>query len=249
MIIPYCPCGRTDRKGADACRPLPNFYTLGVVMNKMNLPNKLTLLRIILVPAVMATILIEFPFHFLAAGVLFGIASITDALDGKIARRDNLITDFGKFADPLADKILVISVLVCFVKFGLCGAVPLVIIIFREFAVTSVRLVAAASGKVIAANMWGKVKTVSQIVAICAIFTMQTALDIISINMLGHTVTVDELNPFLVGTASNINVHTVYNISNTFNIIGQCLIWITAVITVISGVKYLIDNKDVISDM
>ena len=218
-------------------------------MNKMNLPNKLTLLRIILVPAVMATILIEFPFHFAAAGLLFVIASITDALDGRIARRDNLITDFGKFADPLADKILVISVLVCFVKYGLCCAVPLVIIIFREFAVTSVRLVAAASGKVIAANMWGKVKTVCQIVAICAIFAMQTALDVISLNLLGHTVSIGELNPLLVATSSNMNIHTVYGISNTFNIIGQCLIWITAVVTVISGVKYLIDNKSVISDM
>ena len=135
-------------------------------MKKMNLPNKLTLLRIILVPAVIAAILIDFPFHFLVAGILFGIAAITDALDGKIARRDNLITDFGKFADPLADKILVISVLVCFVKLNLCGAVPLIIIIFREFTVTSVRLVAAAKGNVIAANMWGKVKTVTQIIAI-----------------------------------------------------------------------------------
>ena len=121
-------------------------------MKKMNLPNKLTLLRIILVPFVIASILNYFPFHFLVAGILFSIASITDALDGKIARRDNLITDFGKFADPLADKILVISVLVCFVKLGLCGAVPLIIIIFREFTVTSVRLVAAAKGKVISAK-------------------------------------------------------------------------------------------------
>ena len=113
-------------------------------MKKMNLPNKLTILRIVLVPFVIAAMLIEFPFHFAVAGLLFGIAAITDAFDGKIARRDNLITDFGKFADPLADKILVISALVCFVKFGLCGAVPLIIIIFREFTVTSVRLVAAS---------------------------------------------------------------------------------------------------------
>ena len=218
-------------------------------MNKMNLPNKLTMLRIILVPFVIAAILIEFPFHFLVAGILFGVASITDALDGRIARRDNLITDFGKFADPLADKILVISVLVCFVKLGLCGAVPLIIIIFREFAVTSVRLVAAAKGKVIAANMWGKVKTVSQIIAICAIFTMMTALDIISINMLGHTMSLDWLNPLLIATSSNSAMHDVYNIFSIFNIIGQSLLWITAIITVISGVKYLKDNKNVISDM
>ena len=88
-------------------------------MKNMNVPNRLTVLRILLVPAVIAAILIPFPFHMTVAGVLFGAAAITDAFDGKIARRDNLITDFGKFADPLADKILVISVLVCFVKLGL----------------------------------------------------------------------------------------------------------------------------------
>ena len=213
-------------------------------MKKMNLPNKLTMLRILLVPAVIACILIDFPFHLLAAAVLFGIASITDALDGKIARRDNLITDFGKFADPLADKILVISVLVCFVRLGLCGAVPLIIIIFREFAVTSVRLVAAAKGKVIAANMWGKVKTVSQIAAICAIFLMQTALDIISLAMVGWVVPFGHLQSY--NWTAYWTLDTIYNV---FNIIGQVLIWIVAVVTVISGVKYLMDNKEVISDM
>ncbi len=218
-------------------------------MKKMNLPNKLTLLRIALVPAVIACILIDFPFHFLAAGVLFGIASITDALDGKIARRDNLITDFGKFADPLADKILVISVLVCFVKLGLCGAVPLIIIIFREFTVTSVRLVAAAKGKVIAANMWGKVKTVSQIVAICAIFAMQTAMDIISISVIGHTVPSGIFTTGMYTALSDTRYFMLSGCFNVFNIIGQVMLWIVAVITVISGVKYLMDNKEVISDM
>ena len=213
-------------------------------MKKINLPNKLTLLRIILVPFVIAAILIQFPFHYLVAGLLFGIASITDALDGKIARRDNLITDFGKFADPLADKILVISVLVCFVKFGLCGAVPLIIIIFREFAVTSVRLVASAKGKVIAANMWGKVKTVSQIVAIVTIFVLQTALDIISLAMVGWIVPNGDLDLY-----NWTAYHTLGTISDVFNIIGQVLLWIVAIITVISGVKYLVDNKEVISDM
>ena len=218
-------------------------------MKKMNLPNKLTLLRILLVPAVIAVILIDFPFHFTVAGVLFGIAAITDALDGKIARRDNLITDFGKFADPLADKILVISVLVCFVKLGLCGAIPLIIIIFREFTVTSVRLVAAAKGKVIAANMWGKVKTVTQIVAIVAIFLMQTTMDIISLSLIGKVLPMSEYNVVKIMFNSNSLYHDLYNIFNIFDIIGQALLWIVAIITVISGVKYLVDNKEVISDM
>jgi CDP-diacylglycerol--glycerol-3-phosphate 3-phosphatidyltransferase len=217
-------------------------------MKQMNLPNKLTILRILLVPFVMAAILIEFPFHFLIAGLLFGAASITDAFDGKIARRNNLITDFGKFADPLADKILVISVLVCFVKLGLCGAIPLCIIIFREFAVTSVRLVAAANGKVIAANMWGKVKTVSQIVAIVAIFVMQLAVEIISRVCVGWEVPLSQLTGDMI-PYSYTGYLSVFQAFGIFNIIGQSLIWITAVITVISGVKYLADNKDVISDM
>lgn len=218
-------------------------------MKKMNLPNKLTLLRIALVPFVIAAVLIEFPFHFTVAGLLFGAAAITDAFDGKIARRDNLITDFGKFADPLADKILVISVLVCFVKLGLCGAIPLIIIIFREFAVTSVRLVASAKGKVIAANMWGKVKTVSQIVAIVTIFVMQTAMDIISLAVIGTTQTINDYNIFKVAINSNSLYHDMYGIFCIFNYIGQALLWIVAIITVISGVKYLVDNKEVISDM
>ncbi|WP_407385827.1 CDP-diacylglycerol--glycerol-3-phosphate 3-phosphatidyltransferase [Ruminococcus sp.] len=218
-------------------------------MKKINLPNKLTLLRIILVPFVIIAILIQFPFHFLVAGILFGIASVTDALDGRIARRDNLITDFGKFADPLADKILVISVLVCFVKFGLCGAVPLIIIIFREFTVTSVRLVASSKGKVIAANMWGKVKTVSQIAAIVAIFVMQTAMDVISLCLIGKVLSMSEYNIMKISLNSNSLYYDLFNIFNIFNVIGQVLLWIVAVITVISGVKYLVDNKEIISDM
>lgn len=217
-------------------------------MKKMNLPNKLTMLRILLVPAVVAAILIEFPFHYLLAGLLFGAAAITDAFDGKIARRDNLITDFGKFADPLADKILVISVLVCFVKLGLCGAIPLIIIIFREFAVTSVRLVASAKGKVIAANMWGKVKTVTQIVAIVTIFVMQTAMDIVSLVLMGHVVPLRMVSDAVI-VMDDTRYMILHSVFSVFNIIGQVLLWVVAIITVISGVKYLVDNKEVISDM
>jgi len=198
-------------------------------MKKMNLPNRLTVIRILLVPFIMAAILIKFPFHDMVAGLLFGAAAITDLFDGKIARRDNLITDFGKFADPLADKILVISVLVCFTAIGRCGAVPLCIIIFREFAVTSVRLVAASNGKVIAANMWGKVKTVSQIIAIVAIFVLQLIRDLLAL------IPISEAALAAIG--------------GTFNIIGHVLIWITAGFTIVSGAKYLIDNKEIINDM
>ncbi len=135
----------------------------------MNLPNKLTVLRIILVPLMVAFLLCDFQYHFWFAGIVFGVASITDFFDGQIARKQNLITNFGKFADPLADKILVISAFICFVDLHLVSSVPVIIIVFREFMVTSVRLIAAKSDKVIPANIFGKLKTVSQILAIVVV--------------------------------------------------------------------------------
>ena len=116
----------------------------------MNLPNKLTVLRIILVPFMIAALLIPFPHHVLVAGLIFGAASITDMLDGKIARKRNLITAFGKFADPLADKILVIASLICFVSLGWCDPILPIVVLFREFAVSGMRLLAVEQGQVIA---------------------------------------------------------------------------------------------------
>ena len=125
----------------------------------MNLPNKLTLSRIILVPFFVASLLINFPFHTAVALVIFVVATFTDMFDGKIARSRGLVTDFGKFADPLADKILVLSALLCFVQTGWCDCIAVIIVLFREFSVTSIRLVAASKGKVVAANIFGKIKT------------------------------------------------------------------------------------------
>ncbi|HIY27996.1 MAG TPA: CDP-diacylglycerol--glycerol-3-phosphate 3-phosphatidyltransferase [Firmicutes bacterium] len=150
----------------------------------MNLPNKLTVLRMVLVPFFVLALLWPFPHHYLVALILFGAASYTDHLDGKLARKNNQITDFGKFMDPLADKILVISALVCFVSLGLCDVWLVLLIIAREFMVTSVRLVAAGKGKVIAANNWGKLKTVSQIVAICVILFTQYLQELGSLGVL-----------------------------------------------------------------
>ena len=196
----------------------------------MNLPNKLTVLRIILVPFMVAAMLIEFPFHYLVAGLIFGVASITDYFDGKIARSRNLITDFGKFADPIADKILVISALVCFLARGLCDPIIIIIVLFREFVVTSIRLSAASSGKVVAANMWGKVKTVTQMIAIIDVFVFQVALEVYTVF------------PYAPELAIQM-------MENIFFVVGEVLLWISVVFTVISGVKYVIDNKDAISDM
>ena len=140
----------------------------------MNLPNKLTILRIIMVPFFVFFLLAEFvPHRYLFALILFCAASYTDHLDGKIARRDNLITNFGKLMDPLADKILVVSALICMVRLDLASTVCVLLIMVREFAITSIRLLAVEQGRVIAANNWGKLKTVSQMVAIIAILLMQ----------------------------------------------------------------------------
>lgn len=157
---------------------------------KMNLPNKLTVLRLILVPAILVSLLV--PYSILSnavALVIFSVASITDYFDGKIARRDNLITDFGKFLDPLADKFMVIAAI-----FGLvCRAfgeqdtwtfwifmTMLIVTIFRELAVASIRLIASTKANVVvAANMLGKIKTVSQIVCIILALVEPVAHDII----------------------------------------------------------------------
>lgn len=152
---------------------------------KMNLPNKLTVLRLIMVPIFMVVMLVPAFAHLapltesiltLVGAALFIAAAITDMLDGKIARRDGLVTDFGKFLDPLADKFMVIGALLCvlYTSFANNGGwlsilyfFALIIVIFRELAVTSIRLIASSSkGVVIAANMLGKLKTVMQIVAI-----------------------------------------------------------------------------------
>lgn len=194
----------------------------------MNLPNKLTILRILLVPLVVAAMLIEFPFHFVVSSLLFLTASVTDFFDGMIARKNNLVTNFGKFADPIADKILVISALICLLSLGLCDPVIIIIVLFREFVVTSVRLSAAANGKVVAANIWGKFKTLSQLFAIAVVFSLQMVLEFIT----------------FFGSAKDAAA-----LFDTFYIIGEIAMWISTVFTILSGLKYVLDNKDSITDI
>ncbi len=129
----------------------------------MNLPNKLTMLRVIAVPVF---IVLYLKGMNIAAFAVFILASLTDMLDGKIARKYNLITDFGKIMDPLADKVLVYSAFCLFIEKGVMPAWMLVVILAREFIVSGVRTVAAAGGKVIAAAMSGKIKTVLQMIAV-----------------------------------------------------------------------------------
>ena len=133
----------------------------------MNLPNKLTILRVILIPFFVFFLLTEFvPYHDLIALVIFIVASLTDMADGKIARKYNLVTNFGKFMDPLADKLLVCSAMICLIPLGQLAAWIVVIIIAREFIISGFRLIASDNGVVIAASYWGKFKTTFQMLMI-----------------------------------------------------------------------------------
>lgn len=135
-------------------------------------PNILCVIRVILIPFVLLFMLgipssvMSENIRFLIAGIIFGVAIITDVIDGKIARKYDAVTNFGKFLDPIADKLLVLSVLMALVDRGLLSAIPVIIIMAREFMVTGLRLGAMDKGTVVAANIWGKIKTVSQGIAI-----------------------------------------------------------------------------------
>ena len=133
----------------------------------MNLPNKLTLLRIIMIPVFVVLLYLDFPFNNLVALAVFILASITDTLDGYIARKYNLITDFGKFMDPIADKLLVTAAMLVVVDWHMMPAWVVIVVVAREFIVSALRLVAANNGRVIAAGWSGKVKTASTMVCIC----------------------------------------------------------------------------------
>ena len=136
--------------------------------------------------------------------MIFGVASITDFLDGYIARKHGLVTTFGKFLDPLADKVLVVSALCCFTEKGLMSAIPLIIIVAREFMVSGLRLVTANEGVVVAAGIWGKLKTAFTMVAIVVILVFCCA-----------------------------------GLTEKFAIVSDILIWISTILTIISGCVYL----------
>ena len=136
---------------------------------KMNLPNQLTIIRILLIPVFLLFLFITGGiFRFLPL-IIFIVAAVTDTIDGHIARRDNLITDFGKFMDPLADKLLTASAFIAFVEIGYLSSWIVILIISREFLISGFRTIAASKNVTIAANMWGKVKTVFQMVLIVVI--------------------------------------------------------------------------------
>jgi len=148
----------------------------------MNLPNKITTARVFMIPIYLIFMLVpQIPYGRYIAGVIFTLAAITDALDGYIARKNNLVTNFGKFMDPLADKLLVCSALICFVEFNQIPSWIAILIIAREFIVSGFRTIASDNGVVLAAGWWGKVKTNVQIV-MCVMLTVN--LDYSFINIL-----------------------------------------------------------------
>ncbi|MBR5387208.1 MAG: CDP-diacylglycerol--glycerol-3-phosphate 3-phosphatidyltransferase [Clostridiales bacterium] len=205
----------------------------------MNLPNKLSLLRIILIPVTMLFMLPISIYGFepegwnafinnhgmLIAGIVFIIASLTDFFDGQIARRCNLITDLGKFLDSLADKMLVIAVLIAFVAIGRISPWLLAVIVLREFMVTGIRLVASKEGVVMAAKMIGKIKTTTQMIAIIYLMFEPTIMKI----------TGDDY-------AASLNSPCVVSV------IGDVLFIVCVIMTIVSGMDYLIKNKGYLKD-
>ncbi|MBQ1705202.1 MAG: CDP-diacylglycerol--glycerol-3-phosphate 3-phosphatidyltransferase [Clostridia bacterium] len=178
----------------------------------MTIPNILTCIRVLLIPVFMILAYRHTPGCDLAALIVYVVACITDFVDGKLARAWNQVTNFGKFMDPVADKLLVMAALLIFVEDGTIAAWMAAVILGREFLVSSLRMVAAADGRVIAANYWGKAKTT---------ITMITLIFLLL-----------RLDPVMLGPVS----------------LQTALIWLTVIITAISGATYIIDNFDVVKD-
>ena len=181
----------------------------------MNLPNKLTMARIIMIPAFMAAMLKNF---FLAALIIFCVAAITDFFDGYLARKHNLVSSFGKIMDPMADKLLVFSALMCFIQMGITAVWAPIIIIAREFFVTSMRVVAVSKGKVIAASWWGKIKTNVQLFTLIGamLLLVLTGFDVIPLK-----------NAYFW---------------------SDILIWVSAIFTIASWIAYIFENISVFKD-
>jgi CDP-diacylglycerol---glycerol-3-phosphate 3-phosphatidyltransferase len=192
----------------------------------MNLANKLTIIRIFLVPIFLIFIAVrEIPYGTIIATTVFVLAALTDKLDGYIARSRNQITRFGKFMDPLADKLLVTAALISLVEYQIIPGWAAMIIIAREFAVTGLRTIAASDGVVIAASWWGKIKTVTQIVAIII------ALIEVNLSKQAEIASLVSKSSYIVSFFSSMT-----NLS----------LYLAVLITLISGYDYFAKNKDAI---
>lgn len=198
----------------------------------MNLPNKLTMFRIILVPIIVIISFINIsgtilgiPINIFIMFILFVIASITDKLDGYLARSRNEVTTYGKFLDPIADKILVLATMIIFVGYGKLPSWIPIIVLFREFIVSGYRLIAVEQqGKVVAASIWGKMKTATQMIALVLMF-------------------IDVNGYFAFVTNSNIN-----GFAYILNLIDSLLMTVSVIATIFSGYDYIKDGKDLLKD-
>lgn len=195
----------------------------------MNLPNKLTVARMLMIPLFLFFYFARFIIsgNYFWALAVFALASLTDMLDGKIARKRGLVTDFGKLMDPLADKLLVTSALCCILPdYGVCGIISLVLILSREFLVTSVRLIAAGKGEVIAADIWGKVKTVAQMIWVC-------------LKLLEYA---------FFGPSAGYVPESLFVFYSAFLIINAAMLGLVVVLTVASGTHYVWKNRRMFAD-
>lgn len=189
----------------------------------MNIPNRLTLLRVLMAPVFLVVLMWDFPYHYAAACGVFALAALTDFIDGRIARKYKLVTNLGKFLDPLADKMLTTAAFLLFLSKGQMDVWALMLVLTREFMVTSVRLLAAKEGNVIAASMWGKTKTVAQFIAII------------------YQLTALEFSTWQTGILAAFELpDAVFSVPL---VIGQVLIWISTVLTVIAGAEYVWLNR------
>ena len=181
----------------------------------MNTPNKITIFRMFIAPLFLVLYFLDFKYKMLVSAIIFAVGAVTDAIDGHLARKNNIVTNFGKFLDPIADKMLVTAGFLALMQDGLCNIWIVMFMITREFAVTSVRLIAAAQGVVIPANIGGKIKTVFQMVAL------------VSIMVIGQ-----------------LNVS--FSFGLPLPVISNILLGITAVISIVSGLVYILDSRKVI---
>lgn len=211
----------------------------------MNLPNKLTVFRIVLVIIMVIVSFFDIPGEFLGISttmwilnLIFIIASITDQLDGHLARKNNQVTAFGKFLDPIADKILVVTALIMFVEMGRLPAWIPIIVIFREFLVSGYRLIVVQNnGTVIAANIWGKIKTVTQMLGIICMFLTNHPYFAFVLRAKTEAATFENSALIYMSTGEFI-----------INIIASILITISVIATIFSGYQYLKGGKELLKD-
>ncbi len=181
----------------------------------MNTPNRITVFRMFIAPVFLVIYFLDIEYKMLISALIFALGAATDAIDGHLARKHNIVTNFGKFLDPIADKMLVTAAFLALMQDGLCNIWIVMLMITREFAITSVRLIAAAQGVVIPANIGGKIKTVFQMVSLIAIM------------LLGQ-------------------VNDSFSLGVPMAVVSNVLLGITAAISIVSGVVYLIDSGKVI---